>query len=972
MSNGPTTAPIILTDNLPTGITLRGTPTITGGTLSGCPSSGSDITGCVIAAGANAGVIKIDIPVAVAATAASTTGIRNTASISGGGDPACPAGNTVCNATSLTIVLSAMADIDTKQPGISSTSSLFGNDVFPLGSSFALGTGSTCSNSSVSNTGVASYTSPASAAGSCTVAYTVCAPAPNSLSCSTAILTVTTSSSPDIVVSKTHAPSLFTVGNVGIYTIKVGNAGYLSTVGEYTVTDTLPAGMIVKAKPTGINWDCSTTVVGSMTMVCKSSTVIMPSTIPPAINYSANEIKLLVMVENNACVTANSQGQCSSALINKVKVDGGGETITPFYTDNNTVEDSTAIQQSSSLSGIVWQDINHDRQLNSGELPVGGMIIEVVDNHPSSLTYRQVVATVASNSPSSSGTVGSLTGPGSYQIAGLVPNQAYTVRFRDSDTNGIFYGIPTIDHTSVQSSATGTTVNTVGGTSTIINPNELSISLRSGENMLNQSLPLDPFGVVYDSVTRLPVTSATVTLMGPAGFEPSLHLAAASRYVVSGQSASMKSSGFNTPLPGAYQFLLVNTAPPGVYKITVKALGYTSFTAGTVTVDSASSIIPASTAVPSSVSGTLSNNVFTPTGTGNVDVNGSGINGNPPPNLLQDTTYFLGFNLRPANGAAVVNNHIPMDPASQPKLLVSKIGDKVIAEVGDSVRYTVKIKRVDDINNIIPVSEVIDNLPAGFRYIDGTAQLQVGDGAVIKLSEPLGRPGPVLKFNIGAIVAKSEMTLSYRVRLGVGAQKGTGINRASATVGLNVNCALPNSLCSNEAQHTVKVTGGVLGVQSCVIGKVYMDCNNNHVQDSNSQEMGIPSVRLYLQDGTSVTTDVEGKYSLCDLDPKLNVLVLDQSTLPRGSVMTTSSSRNAGDAMSLFLDLKNGDMQRADFIETACYDTVIKQVKARKLRDDANQNVIKVDEHNQSSTNSTNVLEFESSSVNTIMPAVVR
>jgi uncharacterized repeat protein (TIGR01451 family) len=454
-----------------------------------------------------------------------------------------------------------------------------------------------------------------------------------------------------------------------------------------------------------------------------------------------------------------------------------------------------------------------------------------------------------------------------------------------------------------------------------------------------------------------------------------LHLAAANRYVVSGQTASMKSSGSNTPLPGAYQFLLVNTAPSGVYKIMVKAPGYTSFTAGTVTVDSASSIIPASVVVPNSVSGTLSNGVFTPTGSRNVGVNGNGVNGNPPPNLSQDTTYFLGLNLNPASGTAVVNNHIPMDPVAQPKLLVSKVGDKVTAEIGDSVRYTVKIKRVDDASSSIAVSEVIDSLPAGFRYIDGTAQLQVGTGAVTKLSEPSGKPGPVLKFNTGAIVAKGEVTLSYRVRLAVGAQQGTGINRASATVGLNVNCTLPDALCSNEAQHKVKVTGGVLGVQSCVVGKVYMDCNNNHVQDSSSQEMGIPSVRLYLQDGTSITTDVDGKYSLCDLDPKLNVLVLDQSTLPRGSVMTTSSSRNAGDAMSLFLDLKNGGMQRADFIETGCYDTVVKQVQLRKSQSDTSS-VIKADQYNASNTdtviNGVNVLDFESKSVNTIVPAVVR
>jgi hypothetical protein len=122
----------------------------------------------------------------------------------------------------------------------------------------------------------------------------------------------------------------------------------------------------------------------------------------------------------------------------------------------------------------------------------------------------------------------------------------------------------------------------------------------------------------------------------------------------------------------------------------------------------------------------------------------------------------------------------------------------------------------------------------------------------------------------------------------------------------------------------------VFSNQACIVGKIYSDCNNNHMQDED--EIGIPGVRLYLQDGTSITSDVEGKYSLCGLAPRTHVMVVDQTTLPRGSVITTSASRNVGDAMSLFLDLKNGDIQRADFIEGSCSNTVLEQVKARRTR----------------------------------------
>lgn len=117
---------------------------------------------------------------------------------------------------------------------------------------------------------------------------------------------------------------------------------------------------------------------------------------------------------------------------------------------------------------------------------------------------------------------------------------------------------------------------------------------------------------------------------------------------------------------------------------------------------------------------------------------------------------------------------------------------------------------------------------------------------------------------------------------------------------------------------------------ACVLGKVYMDCNRNGVQDA--KELGIPGVRLMLQDGSAITTDSEGQYSLCGLPPRTQVLKVDALSLPRGSRLVSSSSRNAGDANSLFLDPKNAELQGADFIEGSCASSVLEQVKARRAR----------------------------------------
>ena len=114
----------------------------------------------------------------------------------------------------------------------------------------------------------------------------------------------------------------------------------------------------------------------------------------------------------------------------------------------------------------------------------------------------------------------------------------------------------------------------------------------------------------------------------------------------------------------------------------------------------------------------------------------------------------------------------------------------------------------------------------------------------------------------------------------------------------------------------------------CVAGKVYVDCNRNRLQDSG--EPGIPAVRLYLLDGTRLTTDADGRYSFCGLRPRTQVLKLDPASLPAGAQLVASGRRNAQDPHSIFVDLKAGELQRSDFIESSCSAAVLAEVAARR------------------------------------------
>jgi len=47
--------------------------------------------------------------------------------------------------------------------------------------------------------------------------------------------------------------------------------------------------------------------------------------------------------------------------------------------------------------------------------------------------------------------------------------------------------------------------------------------------------------------------------------------------------------------------------------------------------------------------------------------------------------------------------------------------------------------------------------------------------------------------------------------------------------------------------------------------------------------------------------------------------------------MVVVSSRNAGDGDSLFVDLRDGELHRADFAEGSCTSKVMEDVKRRRL-----------------------------------------
>nr|WP_272494159.1 SdrD B-like domain-containing protein [Stenotrophomonas mori] len=711
--------------------------------------------------------------------------------------------------------------------------------------------------------------------------------------------------SPDMLVGKSSTTPKFTVNNVAVYTITVRNGGQKASSGEYLVSDRLPAGLTLADTPSGDGWTC-TGARGDSRFQCRSSEVLNAGATSPS----------TITVRADVAESAARAGTVNNAVL----VEGGGEnefrTPTPAeraafegeVTDlpvcdpaitQNACRVPNEVQLAASVGGTVWFDIgSEDSLLDGGDERLQDWTVELVD--PDSGAVVKTAATAAD---------------GSYRFADLVPGVKWNIQFRDP-SSGVVWAWPvnreTAAGTGVACDVDAALAN--GGASACRvsdgGNSQLQVVLKPGEHLPQQSLPVDPSGVVYDATTRDPVPGSIVTLQPVGacnGYDPLTAIlnAGAGGYTVEGNAVSM-----TVGTRGYYQFVFGPGAPARCeFRLTVAPPGGYRFVS-TLIVPEDGSLSPAGAA---GTTHTVQPQATAPTGA-----------------VGSDTQYWLTLYAGSAT-AGIVHNHIPLDTAEATGLVITKTGDRRIAEIGDTVQYTITVRQTA--GSPLQTVNIVDTLPRGFTYIDGTARV---DGRA--LDEPLGRPGPRLGFTLGSIDVGGQRVLTYRVRVGVGAMQGDGVNRAQAHgCSIDGGCIepvsltpVPGSVPSNRAEYRVRVTGGVFTEEACVLGKVFVDCNNNHVQDE--EELGIPGVRLYFSDGTWLISDSEGKYSYCGLPPQSHTLKVDPSTLPLGARLTTSSNRNLGDADSLFLDLKNGELHRADFIEGSCSNPVLEQVKARRTQ----------------------------------------
>ncbi|MBY4897841.1 SdrD B-like domain-containing protein [Cupriavidus sp. AU9028] len=432
---------------------------------------------------------------------------------------------------------------------------------------------------------------------------------------------------------------------------------------------------------------------------------------------------------------------------------------------------------------------------------------------------------------------------GRYTIDNVPAGEGYELRFYNP--GGALYGypVPNASNGLVCPPQNGDPRCGTGGRRDVAAIYDITVG--SGATVVEENLPVDPTGVVYDSVSRNPVRGAVVTLLGPDGSP------VRPEWVVGGAPNVEQTTGED----GFYQFLLTSQAPAGTYSLrVVQPAAYLPPPSGMLP--------PAAGVLPASGGGLLH------------VVPAPGVpRGND--SVLWYSAFAFG-----AVPAQIAHNHIPLDPVLGGALRVVKTTPMLNVMRGSLVPYTITV--TNTLNAPLTGIAVRDVLPPGFKYRQGSGSIN-GTG-----SEPRAN-GREMTWPVQTFAAGETKTYRLVLVIGTGVSEGEYTNQAYA---LN---AVANLQASNTGSATVRIVPDSVFDCTDIIGKVFDDRNANGYQDDG--EPGLPNARVVTVRGLLVTSDAQGRFHVpCADIPQADrgsnfVMKLDERTLPSGYRVTTENPR---------------------------------------------------------------------------------
>jgi len=496
--------------------------------------------------------------------------------------------------------------------------------------------------------------------------------------------------------------------------------------------------------------------------------------------------------------------------------------------------DVGAVPNTGILSGSIWHDADFDDMVDGTERVLVGWTVTLMigDNTIRSATTRP---------------------DGVFVMAGVMPNyltnERYSLRF---EAPGAGARTAALGRTDSEFSDGLQRIDDI-----VVEPNSVTVDL---------NLPIDPNGVIYDSLTRRPIAGATVSLIDAAA------------------GSELPTSCFDDPVQqnqvtladGYYKFDInfSNPAcPSGAnYALRVTPPGGNFVAGDSDIIPPASGLSTAPFNVPlcpaSASDAIVATNMYCEVQTSEFAPAAR------VPAGTAGTAYHTHLTLDGSQlpgSSQLFNNHVPIDQDLSGAVAITKTTPMFNVTRGQMVPYVITVNSSFGLD--LTGVGVVDRLPAGFRYVEGSARF---DDVELE-PEIVGRE---LVWSNLLLESSGQHTIKLLLAVGAGVSEGEFTNRAQA-----VNSATGTPL-SAEATATVRLVPDPTFDCTDVTGKVFNDFNRDGYQDEG--EEGISGARLVTGRGLVATTDAHGRYHItCATVPNESrgsnfVLKLDDRTLPTG------------------------------------------------------------------------------------------
>lgn len=237
---------------------------------------------------------------------------------------------------------------------------------------------------------------------------------------------------------------------------------------------------------------------------------------------------------------------------------------------------------------------------------------------------------------------------------------------------------------------------------------------------------------------------------------------------------------------------------------------------------------------------------------------------------------------------------------------ITKTADKSAAEPGDVVVYRLVVTNQGVVNGNTNFT-VVDQLPRGVQYVDGSVTASIGGTAVVPGVQVTGQPQLLtLTFPNGLNIGQT-LNISYATTLNPDSLRGNGINTATVTDG---------QLGSANDSFRLTIRPGILSDCGTILGRVFVDENfDGHQQPG---EPGIPNAVIYMDGGNRIITDPNGLFSMANVVSGNRVGALDLSSLS-GYTLAPNLVRIEGNSQSRLVRLSPGGLARMNFAVTPTF-----------------------------------------------------